>query len=134
MIFGVETIGDDSKINTAMESFNNNMQTKTLTQYLFKGKMFRINKTTSIVDIEYLLPMPTIILLIGVAVGVLFGIDWISYVCGGLVAVILILESKFFYFIMMKQGMRKLGYDGNLRLLSNTETIRRILKVKKILG
>jgi hypothetical protein len=127
MIFGIEV---EEGADTAIDSFNTNLKEKPVAQWLFRGKILKIDSKTRLVDIEYLLPMPTIFLLIGLIIGVIFSIWWMAYITGSLILAILVLQSKFFFYLALKVGARKKGYKGKIKLLGNVDTYRRLIKVK----
>jgi hypothetical protein len=131
MIFGIEV---EDGADKALDSFNTNLKEKPVAQWLFRGKILKIDSRTRVVDIEYLLPMPTIFLLLGLIIATIFSIWWMAYITGSLILAILVLQSKFFFFLALKVGARKKGYKGKLKLLSNVDTYRRTLKYKNVKG
>lgn len=59
----------------------------------------------------------------------LFSASWPWYVPGVLLAALGLLWTRFFFFLMMRAGLKKAGYRGHMRLLRDAETLRAVMNL-----
>lgn len=113
----------------AIKQFNDNLNNpaKLVSSRMFVGEIRNIKYDFYICKIDYLFPMPTIIFILTLLSGIIFGILWLTILSLFFLAIIFFFSSKYFYFVVMYWGIRRTGFKGKIKLLSTEDTIDKLL-------
>lgn len=125
MIFGFTTTGD---ISVMIHSFNNNIvnPSKLVASRLFSGSIEKITDNLYTCELNYLLPLPTWLFALMTIAGFIFSITWL-WILGMIIFVLLEgFQTKYFYYFVLKMGLKKTNYKGKIKLLSESEIIREL--------
>jgi hypothetical protein len=125
-VFGVRTKSDELVTSFMLES-KERLKNSNLVKNPFRAEIVRLNVEDWAIEIEpvYFNFTPFFWIVAGAGY-VLWGYSWWLWIpsCLGLLG---IFWSKYFFFTMMKLGLRKKGYKGQVKLLSNKEMVRGII-------
>lgn len=126
MIYGFELTDSG---NEQVKSFNDNLNNpnKVLSSRLFVGEIRNIKDNLYVCTLDYVFPMPTILFVLSLCCALIFNIVWLGMLSLGFLVLIVLLNSKYFYFVMMIWGFKRMKYKGKVKLLSTQETITRII-------
>lgn len=106
------------------------LQNSHLIKNPFEGHFYQMgenNKFFVVMDVKTLYPSP---IGIGVFVGAvmfILGASLIWFIIPSFIVFSSFFWSRYFHFLMLKLGMRKAGYMGDMSLLKQDETILRLL-------
>jgi hypothetical protein len=106
------------------EEFNNNLECN----LLFKGdgvKLFGVlsnnkNNTSKYLyncELEYLYPNTIYIWLISFVIGIIFNLKWLWIGSVFIFILMAFIQSKYFFFLMLKRGLKKKGFKGKIKLV-----------------
>jgi hypothetical protein len=127
MIFGFEltTTGKEE-----IQKFNDNLNNpdKVIASRLFVGEISQVSGNFYVCRLDYIFPLPYIILVLAGVSGLIFHIMPLLYISVGLLIVMLFLSSKYFYYMILVWGLKRLGYKGKSKLLSSQDTIEKLLR------
>jgi hypothetical protein len=106
----------EEEIDGIVEQFNFNLENN----MLFKGKgITKIIKLVYNLEMEYLYPLSYTLYVWGIlaVIGIVLMNSIIYIGAGILLFITAVLMSEYFYFVMLKIGLRKKGYKGKIKLV-----------------
>ena len=125
MIFGV--VGElDDNLEQFMQATDNRLKNNNMLVNPFRGKIisFNLNTTTKELKTGYAIYIKPLYFnfsyygwLMALGVYLIWGISWFM-LPGIIIGALGIFWSKFFYYIMLKLGAKKSGYNGELKFIS----------------
>lgn len=120
-IFGVK-VEDWKKCETFFKEMSKKFKDNNLVRNPFVGKVKRIGDVY-VVGIEPIyINFTPYVWMLGGATLLLWGFNWFHFVIIG-VGSLSIFWSKYFFYYMLKRGLRKNGYKGKMKLLTNKNIV-----------
>ncbi len=132
VIFGVETEKDGLAEKFMLQS-HSNLQKKDIVVNPFAGKIIKLkhpsHNNTYVVVMDPVYPRVYILgLLMLAAAFVIRGFQITPWMIPGtIISIPILLYSKHFYYLMLVKGIRKFGYRGKISVLSNNDTLDRLI-------
>lgn len=115
-----------------IEDTNKRLDSKEITKNPFKGKIVRVKNYDCklpdyyLVDLEPLYPPFYLGGLFAVMINIVFYRAWLLW-AGIIVFSLGFFWSKWFFFIMLRLGLRKAGYPGPVNLVKDKDAIKTIM-------